>query len=179
MNTSDAIINPNINVNDFKNVFLYYFYTPLIDKPTRVDKKRGTYTLLDNIYTNLTQITNTINSGVFKTDYSDHYSIFCVTDLVISSQKNKFVNKRDFSQKNISNFNKTLNKYEWDQIYSNNHQNIISNFQSVFSNYFMNNFPRLLKFNIKIGYHTSQVHYANQSNINIYLDTFMPKVENC
>ena len=96
INTSNAIINPNINVNNFQDVFLSYFYTPLIDKPTRVDKKRGTYTLLDNIYTNVTQITNTINRGVFKTDYSDHYSIFCVTDLVISAQKNTFVNKCDF-----------------------------------------------------------------------------------
>ena len=105
INSSDAISNPNINVNN--------------------------YSLLDNIYTNVTQITNTINSGVFKTDYSDHYSIFCVTDLVISAKKNKFVNKRAFSQKNISNFNKALNKYEWDQIYSNNYQNTFSNFQSV------------------------------------------------
>ena len=62
INSSDAIINPNINVNNFQNVFLSYFYTPLIDKPTKVDKKRGTYSLLDNIYTNVTQITNTINS---------------------------------------------------------------------------------------------------------------------
>ena len=90
-------------------MFLSYFYTPLIDKPTGVYKKRGTYSLLDNIYTNVTQITNTINSGVFKTDYSDHYSIFCVIDLVISAQNNKFVNKRDFSPKNITNFNKALN----------------------------------------------------------------------
>ena len=110
INTSDAIINPDINVNNFQNVFLSYFYTPLIDKPTRVDKKRDTYTLLDNIYTNVTQITNIINSGVFKTDYSDHYSIFCVTDLVITTQNNKVVNKHDFSQNDISNFNKALNK---------------------------------------------------------------------
>ena len=141
INSSDAIINPNINVNNFQNVFLSYLYTPLIDKPTRVDKKMGTYSLLDNIYTNVTQITNTINSGVFKTDYSDHYSIFCVTDLVISAQKKKNFNKRDFSQKNISNFNKSLNKYEWDQIYSINYQNTFSIFQSVFSKCFMNNFP--------------------------------------
>ena len=38
INTSDAIINPNINVNNFKK---YLFYTPLIDKPTRVDKMGG------------------------------------------------------------------------------------------------------------------------------------------
>ena len=108
INSSDAIINPNINVNNFQNVFLSYFYTPLIDKPTRVHKKRGTYSLLDNIYTNVTQITNTINCGVFKTDCSDHYSIFCVTDLVISTQKNKFVNKCDFSPKIFQIFIKLL-----------------------------------------------------------------------
>ena len=50
INTSDAIINPNINMNNFQNMFLFYLYTPLIDKYTRVDKKRGTSTLLDNIY---------------------------------------------------------------------------------------------------------------------------------
>ena len=77
INTSHAIINPNINVNNFQNIFLSYLYIPLINKHTRVDKKRGTSTLLDNIYSNVTQITNTIHSGVIKTDYSDHYSIFC------------------------------------------------------------------------------------------------------
>ena len=60
---------------------------------------------------------------------------------MISAQKNKFVNKRDFSQIHISNFNKALNKYEWDQIYSNYYENTFSNFQSLFSKFFMNNFP--------------------------------------
>ena len=60
---------------------------------------------------------------------------------MISAQKNKFVNKSDFRQKNISNFNKALKKYECDQIYSNNYQNTFSNFQSVYSKCFMNNFP--------------------------------------
>ena len=27
INTSDAIINPNINMNNFQNIFLSYFYT--------------------------------------------------------------------------------------------------------------------------------------------------------
>ena len=58
--------------------------------------KRGTSTLLDNIYSNVSQITNALHSGVFKTDYSDHYSIFCVTDLVIRTRNTKFINKRDF-----------------------------------------------------------------------------------
>ena len=125
--------------------------------------KRDTYTLLDNIYTNVTLITNTINSGVFKTDYSDHYTIFCVTDLVISAQKNKFVNKSDFSPNNISNFNKALNKYDWDQIYSNNYQNRFSNFQSMFSKCFTNNFPmKTTKIQYMMPYITSGLRKSMQ-----------------
>ena len=76
IDTSNAIISPNIGVNDFQNTFLSYFYTPLIDKFTRVGKITETATLLDNIYTNVTPNANSIKSGVFKTDISDHYSIF-------------------------------------------------------------------------------------------------------
>ena len=64
VDTYSAIINPSIAVNNFQNTFLSYFYTPLIDKYTREDKKRGTSTLLDNIYTNLTQTPNSIKSGI-------------------------------------------------------------------------------------------------------------------
>ena len=70
IDTSNAIISPNIGVNDFQNTFLSYFYTPLIDKFTRVGKITETATLLDNIYTNVTPNANSIKSGVFKTDIS-------------------------------------------------------------------------------------------------------------
>ena len=60
------MINPNINVNNFQTMFLSYFYSPLIDKFTRVDEKRGTSSLLDNIYTNITYTTNDIKGGLFK-----------------------------------------------------------------------------------------------------------------
>ena len=56
VDTISAIIKPNVNVNNFQNMFLSYFYPPLIDNYTREDKKRGTATLLDNIYTNTTHI---------------------------------------------------------------------------------------------------------------------------
>ena len=49
VDTSSAMINPNITVNNFQNMFLSYFYSPLIDKFTRVDEKRGTSSLLDII----------------------------------------------------------------------------------------------------------------------------------
>ena len=61
---------------------LSFFNTPLIDKFTRVGKNTETATLLDNIYTNVTPNANSIKSGIFKTDISDHYSIFGITDFV-------------------------------------------------------------------------------------------------
>ena len=165
-------------MNNFQNIVLSYLYTPLNDTHTRLDKKRGTSTLLDNIYSNVTQITNTIHSGVFKTDYSDHYSIFCVTDLVIRTQNTKFTNKLDFVQKNISNLKKTLDKYNWQTLPSNSGLISFSHFQNIFSECFMNNFPtKTLKLSTTTGYHISQVDYANQSNINIPLDMLMSKIQ--
>ena len=101
VDTSSAITNPNINVNNFQNMFLSYFYSPLIDKFTRVDEK-----MLDNIYTNVTHTANDIKLGLFKTQISDHYSIFCITDLVINIQKTTFIKKRDFNNKNKSLYKK-------------------------------------------------------------------------
>ena len=80
-------MNTNVNVNNFQNMFLSYFYSSLIDK-FRVDEMRGTSSLLDNIYTNVTHTANDVKSGLFKTQISDHCSICCITDLVISIQKN-------------------------------------------------------------------------------------------
>ena len=72
--TSSSSISTHHNTTPRCN--LSYFYTPLIDKCTRVGKITETATLLDNIYTNVTPNANSIKSGVFKTDISDHYSIF-------------------------------------------------------------------------------------------------------
>ena len=150
IDTSSTIINPNIGVNNFQNTFLSYFYTPLIDKFTRVDKKRESSTLLDNIYTNVTPNANSIKSGVFKTDISDHYSIFCITDFVtMGTRKKEFRTKRDFSKKNISNFRKSLKKIDWNHLTSENFQTSFSSFYRKFCDIFKYNFPERT---IKIGY---------------------------
>ena len=79
-------------------MFLSYFYSPLMDKFTRVDKKRGTSSLLGNIYTNVTHTTNDIKSGLFKTKISDHYSLFYITDIGIQN-----VNKNIYEEKGFLN----------------------------------------------------------------------------
>ena len=149
VDTSSAIINPNITVNNFQNMFLSYFYTPLIDKFTRVDEKRGTSSLLDNIYTNVTHTTNYIKSGLFKTQISDHYSIFCITDLVINIQKTTFLKKRDFNNKNTSIYKKTLAKINWEKYFVTNFETSFSIFYTKFMDTFQNCFPEK---NVKIGY---------------------------
>ena len=107
VDTYIAIINPSIAVNKFLNTFLSYFYTPFIDKYTREKKKRGTSTWLDNIYTNLTQTTNSIQSGIFKTKHSDHYSIFCIIGLMMNTHKTEYVTKHEYSEKIYINFTHT------------------------------------------------------------------------
>ena len=102
VDTSSAIINPNITVNNFLNMFLSYFYSPLIDKFTRVDEKRGTFSLLDNIYTNVTHTTSDIKSGRFKTKISYHYSIFSITDLGIQMKTITVMKKGDYNNTNKS-----------------------------------------------------------------------------
>ena len=73
-----AIIKLSIAVkNNPKYVLIIFLYSDkiyiYIDKYTRENKKRGTSTLLDNIYTNVTQTPNSIQSSIFKTNISDHY----------------------------------------------------------------------------------------------------------
>ena len=130
-------------------MFLSYFYSPLINKHTRIDTKRGTSTLIDNIYTNVGQLTNNIKSGLFKTSCSDHYPIFCITDLMIKKQSSKYITRREFNNKNISTFNKSLKKISWDTILSDTFQNSFSSFQNTFCHSFLHSFPMKT---IKIGY---------------------------
>ena len=122
-------------------MFISFFYTPLIDKFTRVDEKRGTSSLLDNIYTNVTHTTNDIKSGLFKTQISDHYSIFCITDLVINIQKTTFLKKWDFNNKNKSIYKKTLAKINWEKYFVTNFETSFSIFYTKFMDTFQNCFP--------------------------------------
>ena len=57
-------------------------------------------------------------NGIFKTDFSDHYSIFCVTGLTKPLAKHKTVLKREFNDNNIRKFNETLNQTDWGPVYN-------------------------------------------------------------
>ena len=80
VDTSSAIINPNITVNNFQSMFLSCFYTPLIDKFTRVDEKRGTSSLLDNITRMLL-----IPQMTLKVDFLQHRSRITIQWFVLQT----------------------------------------------------------------------------------------------
>ena len=85
---TEAMLSTNRTVNDFHNLFLSYHFYNLINKPMRVSENKSS--IIDNIYTN---VSKTLVNGIFKTDFSDHYSIFCVTDLVKPLKKKENDNK--------------------------------------------------------------------------------------
>ena len=56
VNTLRTATGLNCRANEFSNLFLSYFFQPLIDKPTR--EVNDSISLLDNIYTNVTHSGN-------------------------------------------------------------------------------------------------------------------------
>ena len=99
------MLTTNRIANDFHNLFLSYHFHNLINKPMRVSENKSS--IIDNIYTD---VFKTLVNGIFKTDFSDHYSIFCATDLTKPFAKNKTVINCEFNANNIRKFNKTLNQ---------------------------------------------------------------------
>ena len=81
-------------------------------KPTRVN---GTKSTIDNIYTNISYIPPPV-SGIFKTSFSDHYSIFCITHFNKILSKPKVITKREFSNINIREFSKAQSSYNWESL---------------------------------------------------------------
>ena len=132
-------------VNEFHNIFLTYFYHPLITKPTRVFKPKTS--ILDNIYTNYPNISA---NGILKTLFSDHYSLFCISKEKQNNKNNITVSKREFTEHNISKFNKMLSKKDWKTVYKENDASYaFLKFQNKFQMMFESCFP--LKY-IKIKY---------------------------
>ena len=120
----------------------------MINKPTRVHGNRSS--IIDNIYTN---ISNVPVSGIFKTSFSDHYSIFCITYFNSSAVIAKEITKREFSNTNIQEFNKALSSHNWELLYDED------NFEQSFSYFYK---KMLDVFNDKISLKTIKLKYNNR-----------------
>ena len=98
------------------------------------------------MYTNYPNINA---SGILKTLFSDHYSLFCIAKEKQNNRNNITVTKREFTERTISKFNKNLSQVTWKPIYD---ENKVSRafllFQNEFRNIFESCFP-LKKVKIK------------------------------
>ena len=114
INISEALVTTDKTVNEFYNTFLSYYFYPLIDQPTRVHAERKS--IIDNIFTNSPNI---IRSGILKTEFSYHYSLFCITyDLNRRVVKTKEVVKRELSAPNFRKCSEILKAIDWDPVYN-------------------------------------------------------------
>ena len=108
----------------------------MIDKPTR--EVNTSSTLLDNIYTNESESGNICTSGIMKTDFRDHYSIFSMS----KSKTDNIVLRRDFSESNKAKFYKAMKNPKWDTIYKiESAQSPYEYFETVILELFENFFP--------------------------------------
>ena len=98
-------VSNHIPTAEFLEVIYSHAFTPLITKPTRVTS--NTATLIDNIFTNSSR--NSFN-GIFLSDISDHFPIFCIniTKCVIRTDA-EFKQQREYKTKNTGVFE--LSKY--------------------------------------------------------------------
>ena len=119
-----------------------FHQVPLINKPTRITA--NSITLIDNIFTN--KIDSNYFQGIFYTDISDHFPIFCINKNVPVKFKEHTAPKRDLSDKNVNAFIQNLQNTDWNKILGiNDAQQSYSLFQKEFSTQYEKSFPIKLR----------------------------------
>ena len=97
-------------VDEFLDTMLSNSMFPLIKYPTRVSS--NSFTLIDNIFTN---DYSADTSGLFLSDISDHFPIFCIVKKSINNSKNEnVIFKRDINDDALVRFAQHLYNIQWD-----------------------------------------------------------------
>ena len=114
----------NLNVLEYKinkknqNFFDLIFQhglIPIINKPTRVIKPNAT--AIDHIITN-TYLSSNLKTGIIKTDISDHFPIFLVSETpgISIYPLTTTIFERYINDKSIKQFNLLLNEVNWNNV---------------------------------------------------------------
>ena len=106
----------NVKVKNFVNFAFQNSLIPLINKPTRVTETNAT--AIDHILTN-PFLNKQIEMGIIKTEISDHFPIFLITDPITSSEikiKRTLLYKRTTNTATKENFKNILTRKTWDYI---------------------------------------------------------------
>ena len=93
----------NKKVQNFLNIIFGHSVMPVINKPTLVTK--NTATAIDHIFINSVTTTK-FNTGIIKSDISDHFPIFFVADynIHIKETKERFIFRYDLSDISVEKF---------------------------------------------------------------------------
>ena len=112
---------------------------PLITRPTRVCQTNAT--LIDNIFCNDLEF-NTFFNGVFFTDISDHFPIFCIKINLCHTSSVSHIKIRNLSHNNMSKFDEKLCSVNWNNICNINEANeAFETFYSKFNEIYNECFP--------------------------------------
>ncbi|XP_065650727.1 beclin-1-like protein A [Hydra vulgaris] len=132
----------NNNVKNFLNTLLQSNLIPTINKPTRVTNNSST--LLDNIITNNFH-NNRLNTGIIKTDLSDHFPTFLVTNNIINNNipSKTTIFRRQINENSVKQFQNLLrNNVDWNLVLqSNDANNSYDLFLSQFCKQYETAFP--------------------------------------
>ena len=102
LNINSLDYSSNEHVKDFFDTCFQNSFVPIINRPTRVTRKSAT--CIDHILTN-SLIDTEIESGIFKSEISDHFSIFCKIKTNISTTSDKtIIYKRKINDEAIDDF---------------------------------------------------------------------------
>lgn len=86
--------------DNFETLMSLYHFQQLIKKPTRVFK--NSRSIIDLIFTNTPSMV--VNSEVIENDISDHFAIACKVSCQLPKLSHSFVNKRDYTKFNETEF---------------------------------------------------------------------------
>ena len=113
--------NTNAKVKSYLNIMFARSFVPLINKPTRISKNNST--IIDHILTNAFINVNYV-TGIVKTDISDHFPVFVITETDVSkTQKSNFTFKRNINDLNLREFNEKLLSVDWTSVFQNTDPN--------------------------------------------------------
>ena len=99
-------ISSNAYCESFFTLMCSYGFFPTISKATRVTT--DTCTLIDNIFCN--DLSYIEQSGLLLTDFSDHFTIFAISNLVVEKPLNPKAPTRCFDYRQIDNFTTFLSE---------------------------------------------------------------------
>ena len=149
----------NTSTEEFKNILSSNHFYPLINRPTRITKSSAT--LIDNIYCNMQNISNTMAAGLLQVNISDHKGIFCIDNNTLLSKKGVLISKRNFSKRNILKFIFNIHKEKWDVVHNVPVQSAFRRFLGVIVQHFENSFPKrtfTLTYKTRLPWMTPDLH---------------------